>query len=189
MLLRRRSTTAVMLQEPGPDENALAHIIAAGTRVPDHRRVVPYRFVTFTGAARDAFGEVLGTAFMANNPEAEAEAVALEKNRFLRAPTVVAVIASLKPEHKTPVWEQTLTVGAVCHNMLLAASALGFAGQWLTEWYAYDATVAGALELGSDEQVAGFMYFGTAKEDPKERPRVEPATLVTAWSREDGQGS
>ena len=185
MLLRRRSTVAALLTEPGPGDDQLETILAAAARVPDHRRVVPYRFVTFTGEARAAFGDVLATAFQAATPQAEPEAVALERARFTRAPAVVAVIAALKPDHKTPEWEQTLCVGAVCQNMLLAASALGFAGQWLTEWYAYDAAVSGALGLTGEERVAGFIYLGTACEEPKERPRVEAASLVTPWQRED----
>nr|GGH93737.1 hypothetical protein GCM10011355_06280 [Aquisalinus luteolus] len=107
----------------------------------------------------------------------------LEAARFLRAPVVVAVVARTDPGHKTPEWEQVLCCGAACHNMLLAASASGFAAQWLTEWYAYDREVLAAFGLSEEERIAGFIYIGTAKEDPLERPRVEASDITTHWQR------
>ncbi|GGC98676.1 nitroreductase [Aquisalinus flavus] len=149
--------------------------------MPDHRRVVPYRFIVFAGEARGRAGSILSTMYGNQNPGADAASLALEQQRFLRAPVVVAVVAKTDPAHKTPEWEQVLCCGAVCHNMLLGASASGFAGQWLTEWYAYDREVLAAFGLAQEERIAGFIYLGTAKEDPLERPRVEAADITTHW--------
>ena len=171
LLWERRSTPADFLTDPGPDGETLNGILTIAARVPDHRRVTPFRFVVFEGEARATFGDTLARTFAKDNPDASAERVECERNRFLRAPIVAAVIASPNPNHKTPLWEQTLTVGAVCQNMLLASSAFGFAAQWLTEWYAFHEDIDRALELTKDESVAGFIYVGTAKEDPKERAR------------------
>lgn len=181
LLRLRRSTTANMMTAPGPAPDELDCILEIATRVPDHRRVVPFRYVIFEGEARAAFGDVLAASFQQNNPQAETALIELERNRFLRAPIVVAVISSINPNHKTPEWEQVLTAGAVCQNMLIAASASGFAAQWLTEWYAFDAAVLAAIGLSSQERVAGFIYLGTASQDPKERPRPDAQTLVTRW--------
>ena len=65
--------------------------------------------------------------------------------------------------------------------MLLAASAHGFAAQWLTEWYAYDDRVKGALGLGEEERIAGFVYIGTAAEDPKERARPVLSDIISRF--------
>ncbi len=183
MLRRRRSCPADFLTGPGPDAAQLADILTIAARVPDHRRVVPFRFVVFEGEARARFGAVLKDAFLKNEPEAEDAKAAYEENRFLRAPVVVAVISKPDRSHRTPEWEQILCAGAVCHNMLLAASAHGFAAQWLTEWCAYDEKVLGALGLAMGEKVAGFVYIGTATEDPKERGRPDMASIVSHWSR------
>ncbi|MCK5750529.1 MAG: nitroreductase [Oricola sp.] len=179
MLRRRRSCPADFLEGPGPEAAQLADILAIAARVPDHRRVVPFRFIVFEGEARAQFGAALKAAFLKNEPGADDSKAAYEENRFLRAPVVVAVISKTDPSHRTPEWEQVLCAGAVCHNMLLAASAHGFAAQWLTEWYAYDEAALAALGLAPGEKVAGFVYIGTAKEDPKERGRPDMASIVS----------
>lgn len=181
LLRRRRSTPADHLGEPGPDAETLADIITIAARVPDHRRVTPFRFIIFEGEARAQFGEILRAAFVANEPGAEDKRIACEQNRFLRAPTIVAVISAVDENHRTPRWEQELTAGAVCQNLLLAASAHGFAAQWLTEWYAFDRTVASGLGLEPTERVAGFIYLGAASEEPKERGRPDIAAITTRF--------
>ncbi len=181
MLWRRRSTPADFLGSPGPDEKALRTMLTIAARVPDHRRVTPFRFVIFEGDARARFGKVLRNAFAANEPEAEDQRVDCEQNRFMRAPVVIAVISSVSPAHRTPEWEQILSAGAVCQNLLLAASAHGFAAQWITEWYAYDEQVISALGLGENERIAGFIYVGTAKEDPLERARPIMDAIISRY--------
>jgi len=182
LLRARRSCPADFMEGPGPDAKTLEDILTIAARVPDHRRVVPFRFMVFEGDARAAFGAVLRRAFMDQNPGAEAAKADFEANRFLRAPVVVAVVSSLNKAHKTPAWEQTLTSGAVCQNMLIAASAHGYAAQWLTEWYAYDAAIDASLGLGEDERIAGFVYIGTAKEDPKERGRPDMPAIIARYN-------
>lgn len=182
MLQQRRSTTAAMMTAPGPSEDDVAVILDIASRVPDHRRVVPYRFIVFREGARAEAGHILSTVYGNRHPDADGPALELEATRFLRAPVVIAVVAKTDPGHKTPEWEQVLCCGAVCHNMLLAASASGFAAQWLTEWYAYDREVLAAFGLAEEERIAGFIYIGTAKEDPLERPRVESGDITTHWS-------
>ena len=119
----RRSTPADFLGEPGPDRTAIESILTIAARAPDHRRVTPFRFILFLGEARERFGEALKSAFLANEPEAEASRIEYEKNRFLRAPVVAAVVSKVDRAHRTPEWEQLMTAGAVCQNMLIAASA------------------------------------------------------------------
>jgi len=181
LLGRRRSTAADFLGPPGPDAGTIANLLEIAARVPDHRRVAPFRFIVFEGEARDRFGEILETVFKNDEPGAGERKVAYERNRFMRAPVVIAVISKVNREHRTPEWEQVLAAGAACQNLLIASSAHGFAAQWLTEWYAYDSAVAGALHLTDNERVAGFVYIGTAREEPKERGRPDMASIVSAY--------
>ncbi|HSG90790.1 MAG TPA: nitroreductase [Pseudomonadales bacterium] len=183
LLLTRRSVKALELCEPGPDATQLDAIVRAGIRVPDHGKLGPWRFIRFLGEARSAFGDVLVEAFRAAHPGESIERAQLEHSRFTRAPVVIGVVSSVTPEHKIPEWEQVLSAGAVCQNMLLAAHAQGYAAQWLTEWYAYDAGVARALQLGDHERIAGWIYIGTARRQPEERVRPEPAQRVSDWGR------
>ena len=180
-LLTRRSVTARNMTEPGPSADELDKILRAGMRVPDHGRLGPWRFIVIKGDARAAFGDVLGEAFKKENPDAFEELIEVERERFQRAPVVIAVASRSIKEHKIPEWEQTLSSGAACINMLNAAHAIGYAAQWLTEWPAYNADVAAALGLAENERVAGFVYVGTPKEPPTERQRAAYEAVVSEW--------
>jgi len=180
-LLTRRSVSANALAEPGPDAAELTQILTAAARVPDHKKLVPWRFVVFQGEAREAFGRVLSDVCRAEEPDAGAFRLETEAKRFLRAPVVIAVISRITKNPAAPEWEQVLSAGAACQNLIVAATALGFGAQWITEWYAYSDGVRQALHLAEGERVAGFVYIGTAKETPDERERPPLADIVTAW--------
>ena len=181
-ILSRRSVTARNMTEPGPSADELDKILRAGMRVPDHGRLGPWRFIIIKGEARVAFGDVLGEAFKNENPDAFEELVEVERERFQRAPVVIAVTSRVIKEHKIPEWEQTLSSGAACINLLNASHAIGYAAQWLTEWPAYNEDVAAALGLEENERVAGFVYVGTPKEPPTERQRAEYEAVVSEWA-------
>ena len=132
-------------------------------------------------ACRAEFGEILGAAYKKENPDAFDELIEVEKERFQRAPVVVAVTSRITPGHKIPEWEQTLSSGAACMNMLNAAHALGLAAQWITEWPAYNDDVTKALGVGAKERIAGFIYIGTASQSPKGRSRPNLGDIVTEW--------
>lgn len=181
LLHTRRSVKARDLCEPGPDAGQLENILHAGLRVPDHGKLAPWRFIVIQGDARKALGEHLVTIYR-DNVETDANATRIEftRNTFTRAPLVIAVVSRIS-ECKIPQWEQILSSGAVCQNMLLAAYAQGFAGQWITEWYAYDPDAKAAMGLDPEENIAGFIYIGSATEPPQERPRPGLADVVTYW--------
>lgn len=185
LLLTRRSVPPAGLEPPGPDDGALRTILVAATRVPDHGKLTPWKLILFRGTAREDFGSILADAFQAANPDARPEQIAFEKGRLLRAPLVIAVVSAPRPHDKIPEWEQRLSAAAVCFNLLHAAQASGFGASWITEWYAYDDTVRAALKLVPEERIAGFVYIGTAKMRPPERPRPELGDVVYEWTRPD----
>lgn len=174
LLLTRRSVKPMTMAAPGPDAAELEIILRAGARVPDHGKLAPWRFILFQGDARAVFGEVLKKRFAEVEPAANEDRLALEASRFMRAPLVIAVISRVVPSTKAPEWEQRLSAGAVCQNMLVAATALGYGTCWLTEWCAFDDGIAASLGLGESEKVAGFIYFGTPTlpKDERERPNL-----------------
>jgi nitroreductase len=183
LLLTRRSVKAGMLGEPGPTPEQLKTILTAAARVPDHKKLVPWRFVIFEGEARAAFGEVLSKACTAEEKEPpSAVRLETERTRLLRAPCVVAVMSRVTPNPAAPEWEQILSGGAVCMNLCIAANALGFATCWLTEWYAYSPAVRAALKLADNEKVAGYIYIGTARERPEERERPDITLIASRWA-------
>lgn len=174
LLMLRRSLTVKDMVEPGPSAEQIEQILTIGSRVPDHKKQVPWRFLTIEGNKRSNLGAVLRTVFNRNNPDVDNELLNFEENRLTRAPLIIVVISTATPENpKVPEWEQILTAGAVCQNILLACNAMGFASQWLTEWYAYDPEVLAALNLSKKERVAGFIYVGSAEKEPAERGRPD----------------
>jgi nitroreductase len=177
-LLHRRSTPSRLLAEPAPDDAQLLRMLEVAVHVPDHGRLAPWRFIAIRGARRDALGEVLAHRTLQRDPAAPAAVVEKDRLRFSHAPLVVVVVARITPGHKIPEQEQLLSGGAACLALLQAADALGFAGQWLTGWAAYDPVVAAALGLVADERVLGFIHLGSAERGP-ERERPDPRRLLT----------
>lgn len=182
LLLSRRSGSAKRMTGPGPNADQLRTILAAGARAPDHGKLAPWRFIIFEGSAREKFGELLVARLKKTEPDASPERVGLEARRFLRAPVVVAVVSRARGNAKVPEWEQVLSAGAVCENMLIAGTALGFVANWITEWPAYDAVVRERIGLAADERIAGFLYFGTSTEPLEERARPDLDALITRFA-------
>jgi nitroreductase len=180
----RRSVPSRQLSAPGPDHTTLLRMLRAATRVPDHGKRTPFRFLRIEGDSRLSLGERLAARSRARDPNASDSVIEKDRLRFSFAPTIVTVIAKLGPDEKIPAQERLLATGCVCFALLQAAQALGFGAQWLTGWAAYDAEIRALLGIGDDEVVAGFIHIGTAQADAPERERPDPAMLLTDWTLE-----
>jgi len=177
-LIRRRSVVAKHLAEPGPDDEILQRILATGVRVPDHGKLGPWRLQVLGKPAQVELGDVFADVYADVHPDAREDQVAFERARPTRAPVLIVVSSRLHREHKIPEVEQLLSCGAVCQNLLNAATLVGFGAQWLTEWPAYDDRIKHALGIQTDQHIVGFIYIGTPVEPPKERTRPEFAAVV-----------
>lgn len=178
-LYHRRSTPSRLLAEPGPDDVQLRQLLTCAVRVPDHGKLVPWRFLCIRGAQRQQLGELLAVRALERDPRVAAAVIEKDRQRFSHAPLVIAVIGRLAPTNKIPLQEQLLSGGAVCLLLLQAADAMGFGAQWLTGWAAYDRVVTARLGLGENERVLGFIHLGTAVERVPERERPDPDALLT----------
>jgi nitroreductase len=166
---------------PGPAPAELDTLLTVASRVPDHGKLAPWRFIVFDGDARLKAGAAIEAVFKANNPQATADQIAFERNRLARAPLVVAVVSRAGPHVKIPEWEQVLSAGAAAMNLVTAAHALGYAANWITEWYAYDRGVLDALGLAPNEKIAGFVHIGRPAKPPEDRPRPPLGEIVTRF--------
>jgi nitroreductase len=177
-LARRRSASALSLGAPAPGRSELDAMLQLAVRVPDHGKLSPWRFVILEGEAKAAFIAGL-EAIAAGRPDAAKSAAKLGKIR--QPPLTVAVISS-PHAGEIPEWEQRLSAGAVCLMLVIAAQAMGFGANWITDWYAYDEDAGKLLGLATGERVAGFVHLGTPAEAPLERVRPEVEALVSDWS-------
>lgn len=180
-LLKRRSAKIDDLSAPGPDAAEVEQILTAALRVPDHGKMCPWYALVFEGDARSAIGDVIADAYVTANPDARADKIEAERGRFMRAPVVVALVSRVR-KGKKPIWEQILSAGAAGQNLSLAAHALGFGVQWVSEWYSYDARVKAAMGLDARDHIAGFFYIGTCTAVQGDRDRPDLDKVVTHWT-------
>jgi len=180
LLLSRRSGSAKAMTGPGPDANQLRRILAAAVRVPDHGKLTPWRFIIFEGEGRARMGAILGDV-IAGERDSSPERVEQEKNRFLRAPIVIGVVSRAREQIPIPVWEQQLSAGAVCMSIVIAAHAMGFVANWITEWCAYHPKVLERIGLKPAERIAGFIYIGHPVDALEDRPRPPLDSIATRF--------
>lgn len=180
LLLSRRSGSAKAMTGPGPSGEELERILSAGVRVPDHGKLTPWRFILFEGEGRTRMGEILATA-VAGERDVSPERIAQERERFMRAPVIVAVVSRVREQIPIPVWEQQLSAGAVCMNIVIAAHALGYVANWITEWCAYHPAVLERIGLKPTERVAGFIYIGKPADPLEDRPRPPVSAITTRF--------
>ena len=181
LLKTRRSVKPMELTGPPPNPAEIDNLITIASRVPDHGKLAPWRFIVFEGDARIAAGEKIAAIFRADHTEATAEQVEFERKRLARAPLVIAVVSRAGAHVKIPEWEQQLSAGAAAMSMVIAAHAMGYAASWITEWYAYDRRVLDALGLAANERIAGFVHIGRPAKPPEDRDRPKLADIVTRF--------
>jgi nitroreductase len=176
-LALRRSASAVTLTGPGPTDIELHDLLRVATRVPDHGKLTPWRFILLPTEAKAAYAAKLEAL-----AESRGDVKAAAKLAKLKAPPMgVAVISSPIEGGDIPEWEQILSSAVVCTNLLYGAGAMGYGANWITDWYAYDEEAKAILGLKARERVSGFVFIGTAAEPPLERVRPDPSTLTTVW--------
>jgi nitroreductase len=181
LLATRRSGKPRDMVAPGPSADQMQAILQIAARTPDHGKLAPWRFVVVRDDQRDRLAQVITQAYLAERPQATKVEIDSLVQFAHQAPALVVVLSAPHPTSKIPVWEQELSAGAACMNLLHAAHAQGFVGGWLTGWPAYSDAVRDAFG-GASERIAGFMFLGTPERLLDERPRPDLATVISEWA-------
>ncbi|MCO6385842.1 nitroreductase [Aliihoeflea sp. 40Bstr573] len=180
-LLNRKSAPIAELHAPGPSNDEIRTLLTIAARVPDHGRLAPWRFILYRGDARERVGEKLAElAERREGPLTDARREQ-ERTRFSRAPLVVGVVHVPRDNPKIPQWEMFLSGGAVAMNLLVAASAMGYGANWITNWYSDVEEGRAILGLKPQERVIGFVHIGSFDGEAFERPRPDLDTLITEF--------
>ena len=181
LLETRRSGRPRDLVAPGPTADELERILAIAMRSPDHGKLHPWRFVHVQQDRRADFAALLDRAYRIDNPEPRRLEIEANERFAHQAPELIVALSSPTEGHKIPVWEQQLSCGAACMNLLLAAHAMGYAAGWVTGWAAYSPAVLEAFG-GPGERIAGFLFLGTPGVELEERVRPEFGEVVSEWA-------
>ena len=179
--LKRRSVVARKMSSKTINKDDLNSIIEAGIRVPDHGALNPWKLVIIQGAMLKTIDDkVILPEFIKENPNTDKKIQDSQSKKLQRAGAVIAVLSTPLEHPNIPQWEMQLSSGAVCMNLLACAQSLGYAAQWLTEWYAYNDKMLGFLGgIVNKDKISGFIYIGHKIEDPIERKRPKPHEVVT----------
>lgn len=175
-LSQRLSTRVRDMSGLAPSGQELSDILEVAARVPDHGRLVPFRFIVLSHKDARDLGEIAANALsraQSLSPSQRDEELA----RFMRSDLVVAVVHTPRAHPKIPASEQLLAAAAATYNLVLAAQSKGYAAQWRTEWVAYDRDIMDALGLDAMEIITGFIYMA-GESAPSERVRPVMSDIV-----------
>ncbi|MFN0264014.1 nitroreductase [Tepidamorphus sp. 3E244] len=178
----RRSVPARLMGEPGPSGDELAQMLTIAARVPDHGKLAPWRFIVVAADAREALADRVSALRKEREPDVAEERLAKDREALTSSPVHVAVVSSPVDSPKVPEWEQFLSAGAVCLNLIHAANALGYSAQWLTGWASLDENARDLFNLEPGEKIAGFIHIGTNDNPQTDRERPDIAALTQVWA-------
>jgi nitroreductase len=181
-LLTRNSAPIPELKAPAPSDAEIETILTAATRVPDHGRLAPWRFILYRGATREKIGEKLLELAEKREGPLPDNRRNQELTRFSRAPLVIGVISSPKENPKIPQWEMFLSGGMAAMNLMHAANALGYGTNMISNWYSDSEEGRALLGLAPHERVIGFVHIGTHEGPGFERPRPDVSALYADYS-------
>src|ERR1044072_8644814 len=167
LLSTRRSGKPRDLTEPGPDRAQLLEMVGIASRTPDHGKLFPWRFVIVPPEERAMLAVALQKILAAEKEDCGPRDLEAAEQFAMQAPALVVVLSAPVVPHKIPVWEQELSAGAACMNLLHAAHAMGCAGGWLTGWAAYTDAVRDLFGKPG-EKIAGFVFVGTPSRELEE---------------------
>ena len=181
-LATRRSGKPRDMVAPGPSDNQMKAILGAAQRVPDHGKLAPWRFIVVAADQRDALSDLLTSAYRTEKPEAGRLELDAMVQFAHQAPALIVILSTPVANSKIPLWEQQLTVGAACMQLLNAVHAQGFVGGWLTGWPCYNADVKAGFGGRDKDALAGFIFIGSPTRELEERPRPEFDAVVSHWN-------
>jgi nitroreductase len=144
----RRSWSKVTDLAPTHDE--LVTLVSAAGRVADHSSLRPWRLIELRGDDRERLGAAIAAAQDDDKPS----------TKPLRAPLLIAVVASYRKSDKVPRWEQEAVASGVAHVLSLLLDEAGWGVIWRTGGYTRARAVAKMHGLAKNEELLGWLYVG-----------------------------
>ncbi len=145
-------------------------MISAAGRVADHSSLRPWRLIELRGDDRHRLGKAIGKAERSR-----------PSTKPLRAPLLIAVVASFRKSSKVPRWEQEAVAAGVAHTLSLLLDEAGWGVLWRTGHYTRSRAVAKAHGLEKNEELLGWLYVGGKPERsrPERRKTIDAEAFLT----------
>ncbi len=144
----RRSWSKVT--DAAPTHTELLPLVAAAGRVADHSSLHPWRLIELRGEDRERLGQAIAKVQGDREPS----------TKPLRAPLLIAVVASYRKSDKVPHWEQEAVASGVAHALSLLLDEAGWGVIWRTGHYTRSKPVAKLHGLAKNEELLGWLYVG-----------------------------
>ncbi len=182
-LQTRKSIPAKFLNEPAPSHEEIRSMIQAALAAPDHGMLNPWKFIVIEGEARNKLGALLAEASRLREPTLAEEKVAKQREKPLRSPTIIVVVATIVKNHvKVPEIEQVLSAGAAAQQLMLAANSMGYGAIWLTGPNSNEVSVKSGLGVSVNDVIIGFIYLGTSSLKHSKRKFLNPDEYTEHWN-------
>jgi nitroreductase len=187
LMQSRQTILPKRLMEPGPDAAQLALILGAAASAPDHGQVLPWRFVRVPQDVRALLAEQFAIALQERDADALAAQVEQAREKAFRSPCLfLLVVDGARGDPDVDLAERLLSAGCAVQNILLMATALGFASA-LTSGKALKATGLRRLFALSDaDHALCFVSLGTAMGSRPGRIRPRAADFVSHLTPKQG---
>lgn len=183
-LLGRYSVGPKHLVGPAPDLEQILTAAAAALRAPDRHNLQPFRFVLIADEQRPRLGELFAD-FARRNGKADAE-IAIERERALLGPALLAFVVHHEKNKQVPPQEQWIAAGGALANFLTALHFLGFGAKVLSGRKTADPEICRAF-CEEGETLVGWIVTGTATKEPHPRESDNPGSILRRWNP-DGSG-
>jgi nitroreductase len=187
LMQSRQTILPKRLMEPGPDATQLAQILAAAACAPDHGQLLPWRFVRVPMEARALLAEAFAVALLERDAAALPSQLEQAREKAFRSPCLMLlVVDGARGDPDVDLTERLLSAGCAVQNILLMATALGFASA-LTSGKALKSDGLRRLFALSDaDHALCFVSLGTAMGSRPGRIRPRVADFVSHLTPEQG---
>lgn len=171
-----------LLDDPAPTDQQLNAIYKAGLRACDHKNLRPWKFLLVEGESRRKLGELMAAVKVDTMGAADCTEQEQQKlrNKPFRAPSIIIVVADIKPHDKVPEIEQLLSAGAAAQMMMTAAYAQGLGAIWRSGSLMFEVGMREGLGLTENQKLVGFLYIGQIKAC-KKLPDLAIKDFVQRW--------
>ena len=159
-IVSRRSVFPDQFIDKEISKELLSDLLSSANCAPSHKKTYPWRFVVYTGEAKNKLAYFLADTYEKVTPAEKYSAFKHKKvaQKALQSGAVVAICMQRDPKERVPEWEEVAATAMAVQNVWLRLEELGLGGYWSSpglkdhfgEFY----------NLPEGQRCLGFFYIG-----------------------------